>query len=71
MLFIICMIIGVLLCFFGCQVARISIQEIHDPGSPGVLILAIVMIWLGMWMSSNAIECYQYIIEHNAMELFF
>lgn len=71
MLFILCMIVGVFITYVGVRLCVASIKTINEQSTPAVGMVAILIAFFGVWILFNSIECYQYIIQHNLMHLFF
>jgi divalent metal cation (Fe/Co/Zn/Cd) transporter len=65
------MIVGAFITYFGVRMCVASIKNINEQHTPAVGMVAILIAFFGVWILSNSIECYQYIIHHNLMNLFF
>ncbi len=72
MLFIICMFVGILILAFGMRMSVATIKNHAGEKNSGVVLaISLIIVLIGLWMFSNAMECYQYIVSHGAMELLF
>lgn len=72
MLFIICMLVGVLILSFG---MRLSIKAFKTATEKNnnmpAHIIAIIAILIGLWIWVNSVEVYQYIVQNGLWNLFF
>ena len=74
MLLILCMIAGFFISYFGIKMSVSAVRHVQSGNQKNitiVAIIAIVIILIGIWMITNAMELYYYIIHNGLTELFF
>ena len=74
MLLILCMIAGAFIAYFGVKLSVATVKHVQAGDKQNMNIvaaIAIAIILIGIWMFTNAIELYYYIVHNGLMELFF
>ena len=72
MLFIICMLVGVIILSFGMRLSVKAFKTATEENSNmPAHIIAIVAMLIGLWVWINSLEVYQYIVPHGLWNLFF
>lgn len=72
MLFIICMLVGVIILSFGMRLSVKAFKTATEENSNmPAHIIAIIAMLLGLWVWINSFEVYQYIVQNSLWNLFF
>lgn len=74
MLLILCMIAGAVVAYFGVKLSVATIRHVQAGDKQHMNIIAaiaIAIILIGIWMFTNAMELYYYIVHNGLMDLFF
>ena len=76
MLLILCMIAGICIAFFGVKLSVAALRHAKSDANNQKNIkivggIAIAIILVGVWMITNAMELYYYVVHNGLMELFF
>ena len=74
MLLILCMIAGAVVAYFGVKLSVATIRHVQAGDKQHMTIIAaiaIAIILIGIWMFTNAMELYYYIVHNGLMDLFF
>lgn len=75
MLLILCMIVGAFIAYFGVKLSVSAIQHSNNADKKKevtiVGCIAIAIILIGIWIFTNAMELYYYIVHNGLMDLFF
>ena len=74
MLLILCMIAAAFIAYFGVKLSVATIKHVQAGDKQHMNIvagIAIAVILLGIWVFTNAMELYYYIVHNGLMDLFF